>query len=259
MSLKNNKYIFWLTDPKILYSDQKYLEFIPNQNMTRIEQLNSVTRFCIYFLILAASTGKQDMWIQLPVVVIIFCVILFYVFENDTVGKSQELKRVNNKSKIEKMCDLNEDDVVIETGNYDSNGKISFGRYQGTNPKRCKNIKYSFDDYVSFKNETCRVPTSDNPFMNPTVADFEMEMPPEACNADDDDIKDNIKSSFNENLFMDVSDLFERQNSQRQYYTIPQTNPPDQTAAAQWFYGGNSICKNDQSKCLRYEDLRFKQ
>jgi len=256
--LNDNKYVFWLAQPKVLYENQKYLEFIPTSQMSRVEQLNSLTRFCVYFLILALITKKSDIWIHLPVITIIFCVILYYVFEYDTEGMSNELIRMRDQQS-ESSNDINDNDITIETGGYDSNGNLKLGPYRNSKKKNRKNIKYSIDDYNNFKKATCRIPTKDNPFMNPIITDFEMEMPPEACNADDDLIKEKIGDAFNDDLFMDVTDLFERQNSQRQYYTLPHMNPPDQTAFANWLYGTGNICKNDQSKCLRYEDIRFKR
>jgi len=252
----NNKYSFWLKDPKVLYEDQKYLEFIPTSKMSRADQLNAITRFCIYFLILAAATQKSDGWIQFPIVVMILCIILYYVFESDTEGMTKELSRLKDITIDDN--DDNKEKIIIETGGYDSNGKLRLGKYRSSK-KKCKTVKYSLDEYNDFKNATCKVPTKDNPFMNPTATEFEMEMPPEACNADDDLIKDKINTAFNNDLFMDVSDLFERQNSQRQYYTVPNMNPPDQTAFAKWLYADVSNCKEDQNKCLRYEDIRFKR
>jgi hypothetical protein len=54
-----------------------------------------------------------------------------------------------------------------------------------------------------------------------------------------------------------VSDVFGRENSQRQFYTVPQMNPPDTHAFAMWLYGNQNICKNDQTKCMKYTDLRY--
>lgn len=222
------KYKYWLSDPTILYSDDKYLEFIPTLNMSRIEQLNAITRFCIYFIILSLLTNQNEIWIHCAILIIFLCVILHYVFLND---KNEIIKK------------------QIPNENYEN---VACGTK--TNKE--------FDDYTEndkFKNFTCRRPTADNPFMNPTINDFGVEYPPEACNADDDLIKDKIDSSFKEGLFMDVGDLFTIENSQRQFYTIPQMNPPDQTAFANWLYNSNDICKVDQTKCLKYEDLRYKR
>ena len=250
--------IFWISDPTVLYKNQKYLDFFPTSKMTRIEQLNSITRFCIYFLLIAIITEKSELWIQIPIVIIIFIVILYYIFEYDTKGMSEELYRLKGISNNNEPFNENSDNE-IEAGYYDSNGELHVGKYLGRNGKNKQKIKYSFEDYKQYKKSTCRVPTKDNPFMNPTSNDFEIEDPPEACNVDDDDIKEKMTECFNDGLFMDVGDLFERENSQRQFFTVPQMNPPDQTAFANWLYKTDDICKVDQTKCLRYEDLRYKK
>lgn len=231
--------IFWISDPTVLYKNQKYLEFFPTSKMTRIKQLNSITRFCIYFLLIAIITEKSELWIQIPITIIIFVAILYYIFEYDTKGMNEELYRLKGVR--------DNDEHFNESNDYDSNGKYK------------NKIKYSFEDYKQYKKSSCRIPTKDNPFMNPTSNDFEIEDPPEACNADDDEIKEKISECFNDRLFMDVGDLFERENSQRQFFTVPQMNPPDQTAFANWLFKTDDICKVDQTKCLRYEDLRYKR
>lgn len=256
----NKRYIFWTSDPTILYKNQKYLEFVPMSKMSRIEQLNAITRFCIYFVIMSIILEKSELWIQIPVTIIIFIIILYYIFEYDTQGMSDELYRMkgvssaNNEPFIEGT-----DNEVIESGFYDSDGKLNIGKYNGSKNEKKNKIKYSFEDYKNYKKSSCRVPTKDNPFMNPTSNDFELEDPPEACNAEDEDIQDKITNSFNEGLFRDVGDLFEKENSQRQFYTVPHMIPTDQTAFAKWLYGTDNICKVDQSKCLRYEDIRYKR
>ena len=46
------RYVFWLDDLTVLYNNQNYIKFVPTSDMSRIEQLNALTRFCIYLLIL---------------------------------------------------------------------------------------------------------------------------------------------------------------------------------------------------------------
>jgi len=264
---KNSRYIFWINDPTVLFSDGKYLSFIPTSNMTRVEQINAVTRFCIYFLLLALILGKSELWIQLPIIIIIFLVILYYAFQYDSEGLKDELYRMKGSEAYsqfkssEKDIDFTTDPMVIESGYYDSNGKLHIGAHRPSILKKNKrdSIKYSLNEFTQFKEAKCRKPLPDNPFMNPTINDFQIEDPPEPCNADDEDIKDKITDSFNDGLFRDVGDLFERENSQRMFYTIPQINPPDQTAFANWLYKTDNICKVNQSQCLRYEDLRYKR
>ncbi|ARF09415.1 hypothetical protein Indivirus_1_38 [Indivirus ILV1] len=102
----------------------------------------------------------------------------------------------------------------------------------------------------------CRKPTINNPFMNPAATEFGEYSLPAACNADDEDIKNDIKVNFNHELFRDVEDVFERKNSQRQFYTLPNTAVPNnQTEFANWLYKlpTSANCKEDTSACLRYE------
>ena len=81
-------------------------------------------------------------------------------------------------------------------------------------------------------------------------------------------LSDNVESNvltkiseikFNDDIYRDFQDVFDKKNSQRQFYTVPFTNPPDQTAFAHWLYNTNDICKVNQGKCLKYEDLKFKR
>ena len=43
--------VFWIKNIKIL--PDKYWEVIPTKNMTRIEQLNALTRLIIYYILLS--------------------------------------------------------------------------------------------------------------------------------------------------------------------------------------------------------------
>jgi hypothetical protein len=65
---------------------------------------------------------------------------------------------------------------------------------------------------------------------------------------------------FNHNLFKDVNDVFGKMNSQRQFYTMPNTTIPNaQDDFAKWLYANPKTCKEDQEFCLRYEDVRAKR
>ena len=110
----------------------------------------------------------------------------------------------------------------------------------------------------AYEKSICRKPTVDNPFMNPSVDDFNKENTPVACNADDEDIHNEIDKSFNADLYRDIGDVFNRKNSQRQFFTIAHNIPNDQEAFARWCYKFPATCKTNQERCLRYEDVRFK-
>lgn len=226
--MSNNNDKFWLHDPSILFRDFMY--FIPTKNMTLNQAHNAVTRFCIYFIIISIALKKNKSWIYIPSFIIIIILVL------SMIGQKY-------KTSIEKF------DNVVEPGFIDSDGLLQFKRT--TNAQ-----KEPLENDLSY---TCRKPTNANPFMNPSVADYNTPAPA-ACNAFDDEINDDIKRTFSHDLFMDVDDVFEKANSQRQFYTVPNTSiPNDQENFMNWLYRSPSTCKESQDQCLRYEDLRFKR
>jgi len=277
---------FWIHDPKVMYKDNNFLKFIPSSTMSRPEQLNALTRFAIYFLILSACTGQSILWIQLPIIMIFFLVVLYFAFKSDKEGMVNDLYRykgidVNamgdeeyDEMGVDDMCmdrsctdrsredeSKDVDDIVIESGYYDSDNKLRVGKYLGAHQRKRKPLKISLDDYTAYEKQACRMPTKDNPFMNPSQDDITIDMgvQPVACNVDDEQIQDKITDCYNEDLYRNVTDLFEKQNSQRQFYTIPQSLPNDQASFADWCFKNDNICKLDQSKCLRYEDVRYER
>lgn len=268
----NNKYVFWVQDPTVLYKDNKFLEFLPTSKMDRVSQLNALTRFAIYFIILLLITNRPAIWIQGSIIFIFFIVLLYFTFKFDTEGMTSELYRMRgidiNAMGDEDYPENKDEDtekVVIESGYYDSENKLLVGKYLGSrnnNGREDKRrIKFNLDDHTEYEKAICRKPSTDNPFMNPLLNDITTypELPPVSCNVDDSEIQDKMVDCYNEDLYRDVGDLFERHNSQRQFYTVPQTYPNDQKSFAEWLYKTDNICKIDQSKCLKHEDLRYKR
>ena len=102
----------------------------------------------------------------------------------------------------------------------------------------------------------CTPPTRNNPFMNVLFNEWtDNPNRPPACAYKG--AQEEIETNFNYNLYRDIDDLFDKNNSQRQFYTTPITTiPNDQGSFARWLYEVPSTCKEDQENCLRYEDLR---
>lgn len=101
----------------------------------------------------------------------------------------------------------------------------------------------------------CRIPTKDNPFMNPKLTDFGNNRPPapKSCPTYNNvGIQRRVEDLFNEDLYRDVTDVFGKNNSQRQFFTVPGNQVPnDQGAFAQWLYGRPPTCKEgNETACL---------
>lgn len=227
MEKSNNKDdVFWLQDPSILL--KTYLYFIPTKNMTSNQKFNAITLFCLYFLVLLILFRMASHWLYLPIIILIVVIGLYY-------AKSTPMQKEENF------------EPIIETGYIDSNNNLNFNRVTGRVTQKPE-VVYQ-----------CRAPTPDNPFMNPPISDYNTPAP-SACNADDENIQNSVTKAFTKDLYMDIDDAFDKMNSQRQFYTVPNTSiPNNQTEFANWLYRSPVTCKEDQEQCLRYEDLRFKR
>lgn len=273
--IDSDRYVFWLDDISILYKNKNYLNFIPTSSMSRIEQLNSITRFCIYLLIIILLfDDSSDNWILLPITVIIFIIILYNIFNIDIDGKYKELKRIrkfnnenfelsDNINGIPSIIDINNNNNIdtnyaLESGIYDSNGSLHNSTYYGplNNNSQLNNINYLLNEEQLYKKQSQRKPTKDNPFMNPSVNDFNSENIIVPSNSDDKDIQQDIELKYNDDIYKDIHDVFNKKNSQRQFFTVAHNIPNDQEGFARWCYKFPPTCKTTNNRCLRYEDIR---
>jgi hypothetical protein len=106
-------------------------------------------------------------------------------------------------------------------------------------------------------------PTLNNPFMNTLMVDY-IENPKKAPAPDyfrddkkSEDIRKDISEKFNFNLYMGIDDMYEKNNSQRQFYTTPNTSiPSDQEKFLNFIYPDMTSCKDEAKNCRINEDLR---
>lgn len=262
----NDDYIFWLNNPTILY--KKYLEFIPTSKMSRVKQLNALTRLLIYFIILCLLLNKPSEWFQLAIVCIIFIIFLYFIFKKDTEGMKNELLRMRGidinslgDEDYPENKDEDNEDIIIKSGYYDSDNNLRVDKYLSNKPAEKKKVKFNLDDHTLYEKAICQKPNKDNPFINPLLNDITLDgkEEPVPCNVDDKDVHTEMIDCYNEDIYKNVGDLFEKQNSIRQFYTVPRSYPNDQQAFANFCYKNDNICKVDQSKCLKNEDLRYKR
>lgn len=102
-------------------------------------------------------------------------------------------------------------------------------------------------------------PTEHNPFMNVMLTDYvdDPNRPP-AASISDPKIQEDMEKMFSSGLYRDVDDVWNKNNSQRQYYTNPNTIiPNDRESFMNWCWKTPYVCKDgDGIACLKYEDLR---
>lgn len=158
----------------------------------------------------------------------------------------------------------------IYSGYIDSDGKYRLGpnysdidstlqlqpQTQSYNGKK-SNKKVSWDKSVS--NETSsRKPTVENPFANIVFADYldkQNIAPAYNSDIDDKDIQKDMQNLYNSSIYRNIDDVWERENSQRMFYTVPIQNLPNsQTDFANWLYKTGPTCHENTQNCTYYED-----
>jgi hypothetical protein len=103
------------------------------------------------------------------------------------------------------------------------------------------------------QNELCRLPTKDNPFSNFMFGDDYSKENEFSSACEYDSVKDDVKDKFNDDLYKSVYDVFDKENSQRQFYSMPNTKVVnEQTEYAEWLYGkkNKKVCKSNFEVCL---------
>ena len=98
-----------------------------------------------------------------------------------------------------------------------------------------------------------QLPTEHNPFMNVLLTDYtENPQKKPASDIDNPKIKEEIAAKFNTGLYRDVDNIWETNNSQRQFYSTPSTTiPNDRDGFMKWCYNTPYNCKEGNiSNCI---------
>jgi len=228
----------WTQDINILLQTNRLIEFFPTKQQTYNERINAIVRLSLYISIALALYHSNIKY---------FSIFIFILFFTSIIQKHHPKLKNNTQQNTLPITQQKLNNFKIEEFNT---------KEQLENEIRPDNTQ-----------EQCTTPTIDNPFMNVTMKDymnfdtngFIVDRPP-ACDPNDPTVKKLIDETFSNNLYRDVSDVFGKTNSQRNYFTMPWTTIPNkQDEFARWLYLSPKTCKEDQDYCLQYEDIRYKR
>ena len=93
---------------------------------------------------------------------------------------------------------------------------------------------------------SCMLPTKDNPFMNTSFIDVaaNKELPEPCTSYNNKGVQQKIEKEFDKGLYRNYTDIFGKENSQRQFYTIPgKRGIPEMDKFARWLYQTPKTCK----------------
>ena len=195
---------FWFKDISILYNQNYLLEIIPKKEYDFSRKLNAVVRFAIYYSILLYIFKRDGNILCFP-----FITIVITVFLHRTNRNEKNDDAMNGLMSSKSHTSMEDIDAMIMDINKDV-----FREPDDDNPMMNQN---TFDLYENKK----AVPTYNNPGM-----------------------KRKVEETLDAGIFKDSNDLFNRRNSQRQWYTMPNTEAMNkQTEFAKWCYMTPPTCK----------------
>ena len=107
-------------------------------------------------------------------------------------------------------------------------------------------------------NKKCIKPTKTNPFMNLNILESKNNKF-SACSIENTKINKNMNEYFNDNVFRETDDLYNKSLLPRQFYTMPSTTiPNEREKLGDWLYNNGESCKENSIKCYNniYNDIR---
>ena len=195
---------FWFKDISILYDKNYLMEIIPKKEYDFNRKLNAVVRFTIYYGILLYIFKRDKNILCLPFITVVITVYLHKTSKDDK--QDDNFKGLMN---TKGSTNLSEIDMMIDEINTD----------------------------------VYRIPEIDNPMMNQNTFDL-YENKKAIPTYNNPGVKRKVEETLDSQVFKDSNDLFNRRNSQRQWYTMPNTEAMNkQTEFAKWCYSTPPTCK----------------
>jgi hypothetical protein len=252
----------WIKDFSILFDQTRWYEFWPSAIQTSEERINSFVRLAFYSSILLSLYHTNTKYMFIFIFVLLFTFMIYKGHPDMNPEHPKSLAKQIEEKTIQKL-NSPENNTVLN--NFTPNiGIIPGGKFSSNiveNTPTIENLENT-DNTQRIYPETCIKPTVENPFMNYNYTNFDKDgnlIDTQGCDPNDPVIKKMIDEKFNNNLFKDTSDLFGKNNSQRQFYTNVNTGiTNDRESFAKWLYLNPKTCKEDQSMCSNqnFEDLR---
>jgi len=216
---------FWTEEPRVLFDNA--LDFFPFSEEAKIcstTALNSLTRFAVYLGILLCLVTRNNMYLGIPVLGAFLSVGLFYNMKHQGTLRKGILPTMGppfNEGFTPNIVGSSASDKIIE-------------------------------DIIGTKQRT--YPTNTNPFMNILINEIgDYPKKPPAKYIASPEVKKTIDDSFEVSLYGDPGDVWNRNQGQREFYTMPSTSiPNDRDSFQNWLYripgktckeGNTSVCK----------------
>jgi len=211
---------FWSDNPNVLFQSQYIMEFFPIESMTYNQKLNAISR-TIIFLTVISYLYTHNFRTLFVGAITIGAIFLLHYYHNKEADKA-----IGIKNKIEGF----ENPALEVLKGYDTNPNTTFDQPSSNNP--FSNVL--IPDY-EFNPQKKPAPPSFNQNVNATILDKAKQLVIEQ-NPGQPDIADK--------LFTDLGEQFLFEQSLQPFYSNSATTiPNDQAGFADFCYGSMVSCK----------------
>ncbi len=235
----------WYREPKVLF--RRPAEFFPSRDQTAEEKVNSIVRLSFYVALGVAVAAYARSKSVAGVGKYVFLAAL-------AAGLVTLAYKGCRQRDTTTAAEVRYDATTTTTT---TPGKPAvdhqFNAPKAGGSQGCSRRRRTRESVAS-KAKTCTRSTPSNPFGNVLLTEYgDDPHRPEACAYETQ--RDEVRANFNKNFPRNMTDVYEVENSQRQFMTMPVTTGiPDTAAFAEFVYGsGLRGCKYDNSKCTGNE------
>ena len=257
----------WIEQPTILFDREHVKKFVWTSDMDYNQRLNATVRFIIYFSVLAFLYFNRVEWLYLALAIIGYLFYAHYrrpqlvqqflylddIHDHHPNEATQATPTLATPASTPTHINQTGGSRMEQVGG----GSLEQREWEENYGPNAPFRGYSHDlidpnvVIEPSSNQRCKVSTPNNPFGNALPGDNEILRATPLC--DPDAQKDAIDANFQKGLFSDLNDVFQRNNSQRQYITQPSTTiPNDREGFMTWLWETPFVCKDgDMDVCFK--------
>lgn len=226
---------FWAEHPNVLFQDAwDFFPFSKEAIVCSTTALNSLTRFGFYLGLALFVLTRKPIYLGIPVLAAIFAVALYYGMKGSGVLREGSMPGTPNLDRPTFKEGFANENIIEGSSAADK----------------------LIVDIIGSSGRT--VPSRANPFMNILINEIsEYPTKPPAKYTMSSETKSQLDSQFENRVYADPGDVWNRSQSQREFYTMPSTSTPnDRESYQNWLYrvpgktckeGNMAVCSTDGS------------
>lgn len=231
---------FWLNDPSILFNKDYIFQLWPSSKMSYEEKLNAISRLVIILSILGFIVTMSK---NILLVGIITLVIIFAMYKMQKQKITTDMLN-SSKEGFSGLDIKNQQETILNPENLKTYLKSEFMPVNKKNPL----------------GNVLLTEIMDNPTRKPAPPSFNTEVY-EDINVTTKKMVQSLNPGIkntNKQLYGDLGEQFEFDQSQWSFYSTPNTKiPNDQGAFADYLYGDMPSCRDGNAFACVQDNLRY--